>query len=120
MTDLLEARSRSERALRERLEATAAEGDLKARLASTRSQLEAVSQERDALVSGVCVLLFHSWCSVLFGGGGGHEAVRATTYMAGQVAPLLCKRCLFGLWFARRFSLSNRWIQAFRVVGDSF
>ncbi|CBN78616.1 expressed unknown protein [Ectocarpus siliculosus] len=49
VTNLLEARSRSESALRERLEATAAEGDLKARLASTRSQLEAVSLERDAL-----------------------------------------------------------------------
>lgn len=47
---LLDACSRSERSLRERIDATASEGDLKARLASARSELEAVSLERDALV----------------------------------------------------------------------
>ena len=51
VTALLDARSRSERALRERVDATAAEGDLKARLTSARSELEAVSLERDGLVS---------------------------------------------------------------------
>ena len=51
MTALLDVRSRSERALRERVDATAAEGDLKARLTSARSELEAVSLERDGLVS---------------------------------------------------------------------
>ncbi len=47
---LLDACSRSERVLRERIDATASEGDLKARLASARSELEAVSREKDALV----------------------------------------------------------------------
>lgn len=51
VSDLLEASSRSEISLRERLEATAGEGDLKARLTSARSKLESVSLERDALVS---------------------------------------------------------------------
>lgn len=37
--------------MRERLEVAAGEGDAKARLASVRSELEAVSLERDALVS---------------------------------------------------------------------
>lgn len=53
LSSLLDERSRSESASqeRERVGATAAEGDLKARLKSARSELEAVSQERDALVS---------------------------------------------------------------------
>lgn len=51
MSDLLGECSRSEKGLRERLEAAAGEGDAKARLASVRSELEAVSLERDALVS---------------------------------------------------------------------
>lgn len=51
VSGLLEACSRSEKDLRERVEATVAEGDLKARFASVRSELEAVSLERDALVS---------------------------------------------------------------------
>lgn len=51
VSGLFEACSRSEKALRERAEATVAEGDLKARLTSVRSELEAVTLERDALVS---------------------------------------------------------------------
>lgn len=50
MSDLLHASARSESSLRERLEGASLEGDLKARLASTRSELEAVTLERDALV----------------------------------------------------------------------
>eukprot|EP00752_Nemacystus_decipiens_P006720 g6043.t1 len=51
LSSLLDDRSRSESASREkaRVGATAVEGDLKARLASARSELEAVSLERDAL-----------------------------------------------------------------------
>ena len=51
MSGLLTECSRSEKVLRERLEAAAGEGDAKARLATMRSELEAVSLERDALVS---------------------------------------------------------------------
>lgn len=53
MSELLEACSRSETALRKRADATVTEGDLKAKLASARSELEAVSLERNALVSSV-------------------------------------------------------------------
>lgn len=50
VSELLEQSSRTENSLRERLEATSADADVRAHLASTRSELEAVSLERDALV----------------------------------------------------------------------
>jgi len=65
---LLDACSRSERALRERVDATASEGDLKARLASARSELEAVSLERNALVRPPSP---YGWFLVLLSGTGG-------------------------------------------------
>ncbi|CAM9725502.1 unnamed protein product, partial [Laminaria digitata] len=49
VSGLLSESSRSENELRERLEAAAGDGDAKARLATVRSELEAVSLERDAL-----------------------------------------------------------------------
>lgn len=51
VSNLLKECSISERLLRERLEATEGDGDLKARLASTRAELDAVRREKDSLVS---------------------------------------------------------------------
>lgn len=62
MSNLLKECSISEKLLRERLEATEGDGNLKARLASTRAELDAVRRERDSLVSNYNPALFISHC----------------------------------------------------------